>query len=220
MSADAEHEALSGLSVLVDPVRRRLYEYVAEQSAPTRRDDAAAHAGISRTLAAYHLDKLVDAGLLRAGYARPAGAGGPGAGRPAKQYEPVREEVTASIPPRNYRLLADVLATAADADASGQFRETLEAAASREGQALGASGEDVLSALEDGGYRPCTTERGDIEMRNCPFHALAQEHTELVCGLNHALVRGILDGCRQDRSRAELEPHEDRCCVVIRPEPG
>ena len=77
---------LASVSCLDDPVRGRLYAFVSGRGEPVGRDEAAAAVGIGRALAVYHLDKLVEAGLLTASYRRPPGRGGPGAGRPAKVY--------------------------------------------------------------------------------------------------------------------------------------
>src|SRR5262249_39298268 len=77
---------LDALSALSAPSRRRLYDHISASSTPVGRDEAAAAAGISRSLAAYHLDRLAQAGLLETTFARPAGRSGPGAGRPAKLY--------------------------------------------------------------------------------------------------------------------------------------
>jgi predicted ArsR family transcriptional regulator len=212
---EQRRDAIADLSTLADRVRRRLYEYVAAQDGPVRRDDAATVIGISRTLAAYHLDRLAQAGLLTTGYARPAGRGGPGAGRPAKQYERVRHEVSVSVPPRNYVLLARLLAGAAAADDTGQLRLALIAAAEDEGRDIAERSTDLLSPLVRDGYEPCVVEDERIELRNCPFHAVAEQQTDLVCSLNQALVRGLLAGRGEDPGRAELAPSASRCCVVI-----
>jgi predicted ArsR family transcriptional regulator len=82
----AQNQALDDVAVLADPVRRSLYSHVAAQPEPVGRDAAAATAGISRSLAAFHLDRLVEAGLLAVTYRRLSGRTGPGAGRPAKLY--------------------------------------------------------------------------------------------------------------------------------------
>jgi predicted ArsR family transcriptional regulator len=212
------------LSELADPVRRRLYDYVAGQDEPVRRDEAADAAGVSRTLAAYHLDRLTDAGLLSASYARPPGQSGPGSGRPAKLYRRVEREVSVTVPPRSYGLLAELLADAVAGDGSGAVRNALLAAAEdegrRAGEAGGDTGCDLVETLRRRGYEPSHTANGDLDLRNCPFHQLAQRHVELVCGLNHALLRGLLAGCGQDPDRAELAPRPDRCCVIIHPAPG
>jgi predicted ArsR family transcriptional regulator len=203
------------LSELADPVRRRLYEYVAGQDHPVRRDEAAEAAGISRTLAAYHLDRLADAGLLAASYARPPGQTGPGSGRPAKHYRRVTDEVSVTVPPRTYGLLAGLLADAVAADGSGSIRSALMTAAEDEGHRVGQEGGDLIDTLRRRGYEPALTADGELDLRNCPFHHLAQRHVELVCGLNHALLRGLLAGGGQNPDLAELAPRPGRCCVAI-----
>ena len=212
---------LAAVSTLVDPVRRSLYDHVVAQCSPVTRDEAATAVGVSRTLAAYHLDKLAEAGLLGVGYARPEGRGGPGAGRPAKYYKRSDHQVSVNLPARSYGLMADVLATALDADETGAVRAAAKRAADDIGRAAG-EGSDLEAALRDAGYEPTQTTGGDIELRNCPFHQLAASHTELVCGLNMDLITGVLEGIGQPGSRAELKPREGRCCVVIHPgdEPG
>jgi predicted ArsR family transcriptional regulator len=212
-TGDRDRDAISELSSLDDPVRRRLYEFVGARDEPVAREDAAAAVGISRTLAAYHLDKLADAGWLTTSYARPAGRGGPGAGRPAKRYARARRELTVSVPPRDYALLAGVLADAVAADDSGTVREAVARAARAAGRSAG--GPDLTAALRACGYEPAQTAEGHIELRNCPFHRLARDHTELVCGLNLHLVQGMLEAGGQPPARAVLAPRPDHCCVVL-----
>lgn len=206
------------VGALADPVRRRLYEHIASTGRPMRRDEAAEAAGIARPLAAYHLDRLVKAGLLSTSYARPDGAGGPGAGRPAKHYEPVHDEVSVTVPPRTYGLLAQMLADAAMADRSGAVRSALMATAEREGRSAACEEADLLTALRGRGYDPRATGSGDVDLHNCPFHQAARDHQELVCGLNHALIRGYLSERGDDPARAELRPRPGRCCVVLHPD--
>lgn len=215
--SSASDDPLSGLSALADPVRRRLYEHVATRDEPVGREDAATAVDVTRTLAAYHLDRLVDAGLLEASYARPAGRTGPGAGRPAKLYRRVRDEVGVTVPPRDYGLLAEILVAAvADCD-SPEVRERVAAAAEAHGRSIAdADGDgDLASTLTRLGYEPATTQAGDLALRNCPFHRVASREKALVCGLNHAFVRGILAGRGDTPDRADLVPHERYCCVVV-----
>lgn len=109
----SEDAALEALAVLGDPVRRGLYRHVSGSPGEVGRDAAAEAAGISRSLAAFHLDKLVEAGLLEVSFRRLSGRSGPGAGRPAKLYRRAEGERTVSMPPRTYdtagRLLAEVV---------------------------------------------------------------------------------------------------------------
>jgi predicted ArsR family transcriptional regulator len=208
--------ALAGLASLDEPVRRRLYEYVGGAGRPVSREEAARAAGITRTLAAYHLDKLAEAGLLATTYERPAGRGGPGAGRPAKLYRPAEQELAVSVPPRAYELLARLLAEAAESDTTGQVRSTLNEVARDVGRQAGAeAGGDLVTALRGCGYQPRVSPDGGIELANCPFHRLAQEHQELVCGLNLSLVEGMIAGSTHPQPRAQLRPSPGRCCVVM-----
>jgi predicted ArsR family transcriptional regulator len=208
--------ALAGLASLDEPVRRRLYEYVSEQGLPVSRDEAAAAVGVTRTLAAYHLDKLADAGLLATAYQRPPGRGGPGAGRPAKLYQNAGQELTVSVPPRAYELLAQLLAEAAESDTTGRVRGTLNQVAHNLGHQVGTeAGANLTAALRGCGYQPYASTEGTLELRNCPFHRLAQQHQELVCGLNLRLIEGVITGSAHPRASAALSPGSGRCCVVV-----
>jgi predicted ArsR family transcriptional regulator len=218
MSIDrsADLAALNGLSQLDDPLRRQLYEYVIESDGPVSREQAAAAASIGRTLAAYHLDKLAEAGLLTISYQRPPGRGGPGAGRPAKLYTRANREITVSVPPRDYELLAKLLVASVEQDASGAVRAAVNEAAAEAGRrAGGQTGGNVAGALRNCGYLPRTSDDGRITLRNCPFHMVAQDHRDVVCGLNLHLVQGVIAGCGDPHAHAELDPNPDRCCVVV-----
>jgi predicted ArsR family transcriptional regulator len=207
----------SALSALDEPIRRRLFDYVRQAPEPVGREEAATAVGIGRSLAAYHLDKLVEHGLLTTGYARPEGRSGPGAGRPAKLYSPAETEVSVSVPPRDYEFAARLLAEAAEAEPSAAA--ALHAVAARTGHDLGEeSRESSLSeSLAERGYEPYEDEAGVIRLRNCPFHRLAAEHRDLVCGMNQAYLEGFLEGLDRDDLTADLEPAPGRCCVAIRP---
>nr|CRL76656.1 putative transcriptional regulator [Mycolicibacterium komanii] len=212
----ADPSSLMALTSLDDPIRRRLHEYVVERDEPVSREAAAAAAGIGRTLAAYHLDKLAEAGLLAVSYQRPAGRGGPGAGRPAKLYTRTAEEIVVSVPPRDYLLLARLLVASIEQDAAGAVRSALNTAARETGrQAAVDAGGDVVTALRDCGYLPQADADGCVTLRNCPFHSVAKDHLEVVCGLNLQLVEGVLDGSARPGAHAELSPRQGRCCVLV-----
>jgi predicted ArsR family transcriptional regulator len=222
---------LASLSSLDDPLRRRLYEVVTSHPGPVSRDEAASEAGIGRALAVYHLDKLVESGLLTASYARPPGRRGPGAGRPAKVYARSDREFAVTVPPREYELAARLLVQAVEADPSARSRAVLAEAARRLGAELGsaferdaagrdtgrrdAAGRDVKGVLSQQGYEPCDGADGVIRLRNCPFHQLAEQHREVVCGMNLALVEGLVDGLGADGLRPVLDPQPGHCCVAI-----
>ena len=210
----SRQDELARLAVLDEPVRRRLFAYVRSSPEPVTREDAAEAVGISRSLAAYHLDKLADHALLTASYRRPEGRTGPGAGRPAKVYA-AQGEVSVSVPPRDYELAAELLAEAAES--SDEARAALDAVAARAGRRLGKGQEGSLQdALAIRGYEPFEDEDGVILLRNCPFHRLAEQHSDVVCGMNRSYLEGLLDGLDRRDVTASLEPEPGRCCVAIR----
>ena len=77
---------VAAVAALAEPARRALYAFVSGQDEPVSREQAAAGAGVARHVAKFHLDKLVEDGLLDFEFRRPPGRRGPGAGRPAKVY--------------------------------------------------------------------------------------------------------------------------------------
>jgi predicted ArsR family transcriptional regulator len=214
---------LASLSSLDDPVRRRLYEVVCERTEPVGRDEAANAAGVGRALAVYHLDKLVEAGLLTACYQRPPGRSGPGAGRPAKLYVRSDREFAVTVPPREYELAARLLVQAVEADPGGHSRAALLEAARRLGAELGGRFRpgvaDLDEALAGHGYEPRHGEDGVIRLRNCPFHQLVEHHRDVVCGMNLGLIEGILAGLGAEGLRPVLDPQPGHCCVAIGADP-
>jgi predicted ArsR family transcriptional regulator len=221
---------LDDVAALSEPVRRDLYLHVAGQAGPVSREEAASALGINRSLAAFHLDKLVEAGLLEAEYRRLSGKTGPGAGRPSKLYRRSERQVHVALPRRNYELLARIL-SGAITEAAAQGRGAGDAPA-RSAHALGlAFGSDarrragtrpkrerlveaVEHSLEAIGYEPYRWD-GEIRLRNCPFHALVEDFKPLVCGLNLSLVRGVLEGVRAPDMRGEPTSRPGECCVTV-----
>ena len=220
---------IEGIATLSEPVRRRLYFYVAGRGAEVSRDQAARHVGISRALAAFHLDRLVEDGLLERSFRRLSGRKGPGAGRPSKLYRRSARELSISIPARQYELAAQLLAEALHRSDPGT---ALRHVAREYGAAFGAErggqgsararsqGASVMAALRACGYEPYRADGGAIRLRNCPFHALAQQHRSMVCAMNEALLSGLVEGLGLEGYRAELDPIPGECCVAIRSTPS
>jgi predicted ArsR family transcriptional regulator len=205
------------IAQLAEPLRRRLYELVASRNKPVSRDEAAAEAGVGRTLAAYHLDRLAADGLLEATFAAPSARRGRGSGRPAKLYRRSREEFAVSVPARDYRLPAEVLAAAFDEHGDEAVRAAVQRAAGRLGREAAAGAASIEAALAAHGYEPAEDDDRTICLRNCPFHRLAAEHTDLVCSMNLAFVAGMLDRFGNSWTAA-LEPAPGRCCVAVHPD--
>ena len=219
-------DAVEAIALLDEPVRRDLYEWVIAQPEAVGRDQASTALGITRALAAFHLDRLARAGLLETEFRRLTGRSGPGAGRPAKLYRRSAREVEVSLPARRYGLAAELFAQALDRGAVNG--DTLATVAHEAGVALGRSARRgrrpgtsrALRVLADGGYEPVVSEDGTIRLRNCPFHALASDHRDLTCGMNLALAKGMLDGVGTADLSAQLDPQPGWCCVVLRDRGG
>jgi predicted ArsR family transcriptional regulator len=215
----------SGIGALADHTRRRLYEYVASQSAPVGREQAASALDLASHNVNFHLDRLVAEGLLEVEYRRLSGRSGPGAGRPSKLYRRAAREFSVSLPPRRYDLVGDILASAVSRANDGQpLEESLHDAARAEGLSLGEAAKvphvagslsGLANALRSQGYEPQIHE-DEVCLLNCPFDALATKHRALVCGLNQAFVQGVADGLGCRDLTASLEPELDRCCVKAR----
>ena len=208
---------LAALASLGDPLRRDLYHCVTSRDGGVGRDEAAATVGISRALAAYHLDKLVEAGLLDTRFERRSGRRGPGAGRTAKLYLRSARPVDVALPARDYELIAGLLARAVEADPSAGVRTELDRAAHALGAEVGAAAGDevtVRGLLADRGYEPYD-DGGTLRLRNCPFGRLAEAHRDLVCRANLAFLQGLLEGHRRGGRRAVLDPRPGRCCVAL-----
>ncbi len=197
MNAANQTDDLAAVALLDEPVRRRLYEWVVAQGKPVGREEAARTLGITRSLAAFHLDRLTEAGLLEAGYQRLTGRTGPGAGRPARVYHRAERDIAVNLPRTPLRAGRGRFSRPRYNRLATERRPTeLVAAAHDAGERQTVGGSMDVSARacsSSAGYEP-VDEEGTIRLRNCPFDALVEEHRPLVCGTNLALAQGILDG--------------------------
>jgi predicted ArsR family transcriptional regulator len=223
---------IAGVAALDQPLRRTLYRLLSDRGGWTSRDEAAEAVGVARSVAAFHLDKLADAGVLDVTYQRTTGRTGPGAGRPSKLYRPRADEVSVSVPERRYDLAGSLLAGAVDeAGRTGApVADTVSATAYAAGRQIGQESGDAARAGERGddrrpavldvlalhGYQPEVGDHDEVALANCPFHRLAEAHRTLVCGMNLDFVRGLLDGLgATDQLAARLAPEPGYCCIRI-----
>jgi predicted ArsR family transcriptional regulator len=222
--------AIRALAALEDDLRHGMYEFIRTARRPVTREQAAEAVGISRKLAAFHLDKLVEAGLLRSDY-QPVG-GLRKVGRTPKVYQPVDADIRISIPERQPDVLASILMEAVLTERADETARLAamrvahergqRAAATERGQLrpgrLGAERALTLSEglLKRHGYDPDRVSPVCVALRNCPFHPLAGQEPELVCGLNHAFLTGFLAGLDAPTVEAVLEPRPGECCVELR----
>jgi len=220
--------SIGAVAALADDLRRRMYAFIRDTGKPVTRDQAAAEVGISRKLAAFHLDKLVDAGLLQPGATRSHRR----AGRAAKTYRPTDRVVQISIPPRQHAILAEILLDSVLAGGAGaDVRQVVLETAATRGHQLGQverqqgrpgrlGAERALSLARSFvarlGFEPAQSVPGQLVLRNCPFQPLAARSTELVCGINHAFLAGFLDGLGTSAAVAVLKPQPGACCVELR----
>lgn len=227
-------DPIGSIALLEEPNRRRLYDLIAHAGEPIGRDEAAAAVGITRELAAFHLDRLVTAGLLATEFRRLSGRSGPGAGRPAKLYRRTEGDVVVTLPTRNYDVAADVMAEALE-ELGARGAQAVEPVARERGRTearrlagLAHTGTQtgvvdregpLVAALRDAGYEPEAGTDGSITLRNCPYDALAIDHRDLTCGMSAAWAEGLVEelGAPVD---VELAPAPGRCCVIFRPAPA
>lgn len=221
------------INMLGEPTRRHIYRAVLSARRPLTRDEASAATGVSRRLAAFHLDQLAQAGLLAVDFARPAGRSGPGAGRPAKRYVARSGDVAVSLPVRRYDLAARLLAQGIYESGPEGPAQAAGSAAAEEGRRIGAAGRipghrrsggrlsrsatlaQAEAALHDLGYEPAR-QPGGLRLGNCPFRAVVDTAPELVCGMNHRFVGGLLAGLAGHAGvTAELQPAPPDCCVRV-----
>ena len=238
---------IAAVASLGDENRRKLFDFVASAGCAVSRDDAAGALGLPRSTASFQLDRLVHDGLLAVEFRKLGGRGGPGSGRPAKLYLAAVREVAASVPDRNYDLAAELLVAAIEESTAdgGTARDALvrtayargEAAARAAGGAAGPDPEAPAGAaafagfLAAEGYRPEDDGAGGLVLLNCPFHRIAEGHTEVVCAMNGAFLAGAAagSGINPDRVqalaindlRAQGTAQPAQCCARIRPrDPG
>jgi predicted ArsR family transcriptional regulator len=214
------------VALLAEPTRQRLYLYLRERREPVGREEAARQTGVKPRLAAFHLDRMADAGLLDVEYRRLSGRIGPGAGRPAKVYSVSPRSFSVEIPQTRYALAASMMATVLSAggsraggaeslqDVAASVGENIGGEIRRRARTKGARQKAVQRKLTQLGYEPQVQESGEWRMRNCIFSELSMSHRELVCPMNAAFVTGLLDG-------AHLSLHVERrterpgCCVRL-----
>jgi len=230
MTSDDLEERIAGVASLAEPQRRALYRFVVAQGGAVSKDQAAAAMGVARSVAAFHLDRLVADGLLTTEFRRLTGRQGPGAGRPAKLYRRAEGELSVSLPTRQYGLAAGLLAAAVDdATQTGTpVGEALARVATDRGRELGEQARQkagkrpsrrsrvdaALGVLAEQGYEP-RTHGSEIVLANCPFHALVDDQRDLVCGMNLDLLGGMADAVGDNLLSARLEPSEGNCCVRL-----
>jgi predicted ArsR family transcriptional regulator len=234
MTKDDFEDRIAGVASLAEPQRRALYRFVVTRGEAVSKDEAAAALGVARSVATFHLERLVADGLLTTEFRRLTGRRGPGAGRPAKLYRRAQSELSVSLPARQYNLAAGLLAAAVSeaTQAGTPVAKALTRVATERGRELGERARQqagtrpsrrglldaALDVLDHQGYEARML-GNEIVLANCPFHALVEEQRALVCGMNHDLLSGMADAVGEDLLTARLAPSEGTCCVRLDTKP-
>jgi predicted ArsR family transcriptional regulator len=215
---DDEVEIQRLVAALGDGTRRRVFFTVREACGLVGKDEVAEGVGITRRLAGFHLDKLVEQGFLRAEFQRRSGRSGPGAGRPAKFYSLAAPEEDKRLLEKHYDMLAELLLRAMN-DRSGEDpQEVLERVGYEFGRELGvaerAAGRSpsysstteavmgVVGVLTRYGFGATAGTDGEFTARACPFEEMAKVDPKRVCGLDRAIWRGVLSAFNPDATLA------------------
>jgi predicted ArsR family transcriptional regulator len=223
--------AIRAIAALDDDLRRGMYAFIRAARRPVTRDEAAAAVGISRKLAAFHLDKLVDAGALRARY-QAAGR----VGRAPKVYEPPEADLRVSIPQRSHDILAGILLDAVLTEGRQESaRDAALRVARQRGHDIGAAERQrarpgrlgteraltlASGLLEQAGFEPAREAPARVRLRNCPFHPLAGKAPQMVCQINEAFLAGLVGGLGAPTVAAVPDPRAGECCVELRERDG
>lgn len=213
---------IDAIGLLSEPTRYRLYRCVIDSGEALNREEIVRRTGVSATNTKFHLEKLIDGELLVAEFRKPAERSGPGSGRPTKYFKRNPLHRSVNLPPRRFELLSSLLANAiAQSSRTNQsVTHTARRLASEAGHYLGSQSNGdpgtrrILSALTSIGYEP-RPDNSRITLTNCPFHETAETQRDLVCGLNLALVDGVIRGADCAHAAATLDPCPGRCCVTI-----
>ena len=223
---DTELGALA--SSLGDATRRGIYISARESSEPVTASQIASIFDLHTNVARHHLDKLVTDGYLRVTHRRRPGKQGPGAGRPAKHYEPTPKEVSVQFPARRYELLSELLLRVVERFDRDEARRIAEEIGTEFGRELATEiglPEDVgfdgaVQAIARAMMSVGFDASADVEdhmmiTRHCPFGETATDHPAIVCRLDQGIVRGLLEATRQDAIPVVI-PHQNLadCCYT------
>lgn len=215
-------------AALGDPTRRAIYVAVRESGEPVTTARVAELFGLHPNVARHHLDKLAADGWLVVSYRRRQGKSGPGAGRPAKTYEPSTREVSIHFAPRRYELLVELLVRVLQRVAPADIARVAEEVGREYGTEL--AGE--IGAPDVPGYAEAVqavavamtglgfsvdpdVDGQQLLTSHCPFGEAAADHPDVVCSLDRGIVTGLV-GTLTDGCTPVLLPHQrpDDDCVT------
>jgi predicted ArsR family transcriptional regulator len=203
-----ENETLKLTSVLADPTRFSIYQYIVSTHRAVTVQEIAEQFDIHPNVARLHLTKLEDVNLLDS-TSEKTGKGG----RPSRLYSLSDEVVSLQFPPRDYQLLANIAI-----ETLLSFGEEGQKALYEMGRKFGheaarqAIEKERISVTEmspraklDSIYRLVLAQGLNPEIElvdeqnlrfrvyNCTFRETAAKNPESVCRMHHALLLGIFE---------------------------
>lgn len=209
--------------------RSRVLDLLRAADAPVGVQEIAERAGLHPNTARFHLDGLVEAGMVER-YSESSGQ----IGRPRTVYR--ARPAAAATGQRSYRLLAEMLTTLIAEHVSQP-----ESAATEAGRVWGgylterpapfervdaqAAVERLVGVLSEIGFDPAAETAvphggGDgthlrVRLRHCPFREVAERHRDVVCALHLGLMQGALGELRAPVTADRLDPFvEPSLCVA------
>ena len=211
--------------VLASISRVAVLETLRETGGPMGVRELAERMNLHNNTVRKHLDLLVENGFatrLRDSVAR--------RGRPRYVYAAAPDSSPSEARLRNYRLLASVFAAylhdADDPQAAAEEAGRRFGARSVDEAGIGdgpsAALERVVRMLDDIGFQPELAPGGaEIRLCHCPFHELARDRQEVVCGIHLGLIRGALQQLGAPEEALRLVPFvtPSLCVVQIGPRP-
>jgi predicted ArsR family transcriptional regulator len=175
------------ISLLGEPVRRRLYDYAVHEPEPASRERAAKAVGTKRSLMPFTWTSLPKRDCSTVEFKRLSGRKGPGDGEAAKLYKKPAQDLEVSLPHREYRLAATLFAQALSSKQSSG--EVVKAVARAFGRKL--AHEVKERAAPRRGRKNLTRTAGDVlrEHGYQPFHDPDRRHQAEKLPLSLAVAR-------------------------------
>jgi predicted ArsR family transcriptional regulator len=215
--SDVSWQALEQtMAALRDPTRRRILLSFYDNPAHRTIDEVATSAGVHRTVAFQHLERLAALGYLATD--RRHGL----RGKPAKVYRLARGPIELSHPARLHRQLADLLAQALDRMGSAGRAASRNAGRDFGGslgvQRVAPDLEEALVPLAALGGRYVLEPEGALVAINCVFREACVGAPQVVCGLHAGMLEGVLAAAGQPHTVVPLGPRPgDGCAFAMEP---
>lgn len=219
----AETKAPEVHKALADDTRYRLYRYVGLAARPVSVREMSRRLSLHPNTLRPHLRRLEEAGLVSRELRKSASVG-----RPQTLYSIRHAEGPEG---RDYRLLAEMLCGLVKGKRALEQARNL---ARQWGAYMVAQGGPkpgvrlparrnlavLQEAMARAGFDPrFRREAGngiEVNLRDCPFRDLADDHRELVCTLHRGLVEGMLAGLKPQMSLREFRPFVERGICRLR----